>query len=196
MGYAATTGVILQWKPDKPFNIHSDHHVWLDEYISSLSIEDKHTPGYLLLRKYHKGHIHDSDLLNLIPCELDLTSTTFSDETIITYDIELTPSGKKIGFNLLDDEYFTIPYITDIIPKQPAGHQLPSQAKIKMWIASINGEQTITSQGVLDEINNHQTPQGKSNINISLCRRKIYQRTDIGEIHSRFDQVRPVVSYL
>ena len=35
-----------------------------------------------------------SDLFNLIPCELDLTSTPFKDETIITYDIELPPYGK------------------------------------------------------------------------------------------------------
>ena len=116
MGYAATTGVILYWKPDQPFIIHRAHHVWFDEYNSHLSIEDKHTPGSLLLRQDPEGHIHNSDLLNIIPCELDLTSTPFRDETIITYDIELPPSGKKIGFNSLDDEDFTIPYITDTIP--------------------------------------------------------------------------------
>ena len=111
------------------FIIHRAHHVWFDEYNSRLSIEDKHTLGSLLLRQYPEGHIHDSDLLNLIPCELDLTSTTFSDETIITYDIDLPPSGKKIGLNLLDDEDFTIPYITDNILNSPGFHQLPSQAK-------------------------------------------------------------------
>ena len=93
------------------------------------SIEDKHTPVSLLLRQDPEGHIHNSDLLNLIPCELDLTSTPFIDETIIIYDIELPPSRKKIGFNLLDDEAFTIPYIIDTIHNSPAIHQLPSQAK-------------------------------------------------------------------
>ena len=78
----------------------------------------------------------------------------------------------------------------------PAGHQLPSQAKKNVWIVAINGEEPITDQGVLDELNIHQTPWGKSNINISLFRRKIYQRTDLEEIISRFDQVRPVVSHL
>ena len=73
-----------------------------------------------------EGHINNSYLLNLIPCGLDIIFTTFSDETIITYDIELPTSGKKIGFNLLDDEDFTIPYITDTIPNSPAVHQLPS----------------------------------------------------------------------
>ena len=70
------------------------------------------TPGSLLLRQDPEGHIHNSDLFNLIPCELDLTSTPFRDETIITYDIELPPSRNKIGFNLMGDEYFTTPYIT------------------------------------------------------------------------------------
>ena len=36
---------------------------------------------------------------------------------------------KNIGFNLLDDEYFTLPYVTDTIPDSPAGHQLPTKAK-------------------------------------------------------------------
>ena len=98
MGYAVTIGVIIYWKPDQPFIIHRAHQVWFDEYNSHLSIEDKHTPGSLLLSKYNEGHIHDSDLLNLIPCDLDLTSTPFSDETIIAYYIELPHSGNKIGF--------------------------------------------------------------------------------------------------
>ena len=59
---------------------------------------------------------------------------------MITYDIELPPSGNKVSFNLLDDEDFTIPYITDTIPNSPAGHQLPSQAKRYLWIVAINGE--------------------------------------------------------
>ena len=32
-----------------------------------------------------------------------------------------------------------------------------------MCIVTINGEEPITSQGVLDELNRHQTPRGKSN---------------------------------
>ena len=58
MGYAAKTGVILYWKPDKPFIIHRYHHVWFDEYNSRLSIEYKHTPGSLLLRQDPEGNIH------------------------------------------------------------------------------------------------------------------------------------------
>ena len=108
MGHADTKGVILYWKPDQPFIIHRSHHVLFGEYNYRLSIEDKHTPGPLLLRQYPEGNIHDSDLFNLIPCKLDITSTPFSDETIIAYKIELTPYGKKIGFNLLDDAYFKI----------------------------------------------------------------------------------------
>ena len=88
MGYAATTGFIIYWKPDQPFIIHRALPVWFDEYNSRLYIEENHTPGSLLLWQDPEGHIHDSDLLNLIPRELDLTSTTFSDETIITYEIE------------------------------------------------------------------------------------------------------------
>ena len=179
MGYAATTGVIIYWKPDQPFIIHRAHHVWFNEYNSGPSIEDKHTPGSLLLRQDPKDPIHNSDLLNLIPCELDPTSTPFRDETIITYEIKLPPYGNKTGFNLLDDEDFTIPYITYTIPNSPAGHQLPSQSNQNVWIVAINVEEPITAQGVLDELNHHQSTWGKTNINISIYRRKSYQRTDL-----------------
>ena len=50
-------------------------------------------------------------------------------------------SHMKLSYlpNLLDDEDFTIPYITDTIPNYPAGHQLLSQAKINLWIIAMNG---------------------------------------------------------
>ena len=140
MVYVATTGVILYCKTDQPFVIHRDHHVWFDEYNYSLSIEAKHAPGYLLLKQDPESHIIHSDLLNLITCELDLTSTPFCDTEILTYEIELPPSGKKIGFNPLYAEDFTIPYITDTIPNSPASHQLSTQAKQNLQIISINGE--------------------------------------------------------
>ena len=111
--YVATTGFILYWKPDQTFFIHRYHHVCFDKYNSRLSIWHKNTQSYLLLQKYPGSLIHNSDILNLIPCELDLTSTKFSNTKIITYEIDLPPSGNKIGFNLLDVEDFTINYVTD-----------------------------------------------------------------------------------
>ena len=62
----------------------------------------------------------------------------------------------------MDDEDFTIPYITDTIPSSPDSHQLPSQAKRNVLIVTINGEEPITSQGVLDELNRYQTPREKT----------------------------------
>ena len=64
-----------------------------------------------------------------------------------------------------------------------------------MWIVDINGEYTITAQGALDELNCHQNPRVKYKVNIGICRRKSYYRTDLEEIRSRFDQFRPVVSH-
>ena len=132
----------------------------------------------------------------MIPRELDLTSTPFSDTRIIIYEIELPPSGKKVGFNLMDDENSTIPYITDTIPNSSSGHKLPSQDKRNVCILAINGEEPIISKGVLDELNRHTNPRGKSNIKISLCIRKSYQITDLEDISSIFDQVRHAVSHL
>ena len=57
------------------------------------------------------------------------TSTPFYDTKMLTYEIELPLVGKKIGFNLLDNEYFTIPYVINTIQNLPADHQLPTQAK-------------------------------------------------------------------
>ena len=75
----------------------------------------------------------------MIPCELDLTAIPLCDTKMLTYNIELPPYGKKVGFNLLDDEDFTIPYITDTIPNSPDSCRLPTQSKRNFWIVAING---------------------------------------------------------
>ena len=125
----------------------------------------------------------------LLHVNLILHPLHFVIQTILTYEIGLTPSGKKVGFNLLDDEYFTITYITGTILNSPSVHQLPTQAKLNVWIIAING-------GALDELNRCQIPREKYKVKISLYIRKIYQRTDLEEIHPIFDQVIPVVSHL
>ena len=40
---------ILEYRPD--FFIHIANYVWFDEYNSSIFIEDKYNPGYLLLQQ-------------------------------------------------------------------------------------------------------------------------------------------------
>ena len=141
---------------------------------------------FLPLQKYPKILIHNSNILNLIPCELDLKYNLCFDRTIITYEIQLSPSEKKVGFYLLDDKYFTFPYINYSIPNPPSGHQLPLEAKQNVWIIHIHGENPNKTQYALDEINQHQTPHRKSKVKISLCRRKSYQRTYLEDIHSTF----------
>ena len=91
----------------------------------------------------------------MIPCEPDFTSTPFRDTAILKYKIELPPSGTKFHFNLLDDENFTIPYITDKSPNLPDRHQIPEQAKLNVWIVAINGGDPITAQGALNGLNRH-----------------------------------------
>ena len=103
---------------------------------------------------------------------------------------------KKIGFNLLGDKYSTIPYVTYTITNSPAGCKLPPQDKQNLWIIYINVEEPITAQGALDELNCHQTPCGKSKVDISLCRRKSYQRIDLEDINSIFYQVISVISHI
>ena len=65
-----------------------------------------------------------------------------------------------------------------------------------MCIIAINEEETTKYKGALDELNPNQTPCGKSKVHISLYRSKSYQRIYLEEVHSRFYQVRPVVSHL
>ena len=91
MVYADTTGVVLYYNPYQTIFIHRNHHVWFDEYNSCLFIEDNYTPSYLLLKQYPESHVHNSDLLNLITCELDLTSTPFCDTKILTYKLNYLP---------------------------------------------------------------------------------------------------------
>ena len=92
-------------------------------------------------------------LLNLFPYEIYLASTPFCDTTILTYEIELPPSGKKIGFNLLDGTDFTIPSFIDTIQNSPVYHKLPTQSKNSMCIIAINEEEPIIAKGALYECN-------------------------------------------
>ena len=83
-------------------------------------------------------------------CALNITSTPFFDTTIITYDIELLPSGNKVGLILLDYEYFTIPHDIDTIQTLANFHQLSTQAKKYLLVVAINGDDPITYQFALD----------------------------------------------
>ena len=65
----------------------------------------------------------------MITYEIDVTSTTFSDTTILTYKIELPPSENEIALNLLHDGGLIIPYVIYSIPNLPASYQLPTQVK-------------------------------------------------------------------
>ena len=125
----------------------------------------------------------------MIPCDLDIASTTFSNKIIITYKIELPTSGNYIVLNVLDYEYFTFRYVTDTTPNSPDIHQIPTQDKHNAWIIAINREESIKYQVTLDKLNCHQTRRGKSKVKISLYRTKIYHRTYLKEIISIFDQV-------
>ena len=73
----------------------------------------------------------------MVPCYLYLTPTIFIDATIITYELELPPAGRENGFNLLDEDDFTIPYIIDTIANSLGGHKITTQAKNNMWIVAI-----------------------------------------------------------
>ena len=74
----------------------------------------------------------------------------------------------------MDDKDFTIPYVTDKIPNSLAGSQLTTQARKNVWMVAINGEDTITAQVALDELDCHQNPRGKCKFGFILSRRKIY----------------------
>ena len=105
---------LIKYRPN--FYIYRDNHDLFDKYNYQISTEEKHTPISLLFHQNLESLLSNSDLLNLMPCEFDLTSTTFRDTKILTYEIELPPDRNKNGFNLLNDEYFTIPYSIGIIP--------------------------------------------------------------------------------
>ena len=59
MGYAATTGAIFYCKPDQPFVMHRYDNDWFDEYNYRISMEDRKTPGYLLLQQDPEIYIHN-----------------------------------------------------------------------------------------------------------------------------------------
>ena len=57
--------------------------------------------------------------------------------------------GKK-GFNLLDDDGFTITYIIDTVTNSPGSFQLKTEYNKNVSIITINGEETITEKRALN----------------------------------------------
>ena len=86
-------------------------------------------------------------MFNLIICEFFIKSTPFCDTIIITYEIELPPSVRKLGFNLLYYLYCTITYVVGTISNSPSVHQLMTQVKKYVWIIYINVLEPITYKG-------------------------------------------------
>ena len=83
-------------------------------------------------------------------------------------------------------DYFTIPYVSNANPNSLA-FNLQHRLR-KMCGYSFIGEETITSQGKLDEINTHKTSRGKSKVNIILCIIKIYHSKYLEYICSIHDK--------
>ena len=118
------------------------------------------------------------------------------DSTVLAYDIDLSTPGSKVGFNLMDYDEFIITNIIDTIANYPPGHQILTQAKKIVCIIAINGDKTVITKGLIDEIQRYHTQHSNKKLNIRLCSRNSYQCTDIEELWSIFDQIRPVVSHL
>ena len=144
MGYASNKVFLIYKKTDHTCNGHRFHYAWFYEYIYFIYTEDNNTLIYLLIQQYPESIINNLDMINLVPCELDLTPIPFWDSSMITYVIELPPDGKQTGFNLLDVKYFTISYIIDTIPNLPYWNKFQTQAKNNVWIIDTNEEETIT----------------------------------------------------
>ena len=71
----------------------------------------------------------------------------FLDETIITHKIELPPPVEEIGFNFMDDNEFTIPYIIDIFTNLLTSRQLLTHDKKNVLAVAVNGEEPIPEKG-------------------------------------------------
>ena len=102
MGYETTIGIIIYWNLYQTFVIRIAHHAWFDEHNYCLSKEYTHIPSYLLLQQDPQSLHHNMDLINLIPCELDLTYITYKTNSVKTmiYD----PSQPiNIIFKSIDD---------------------------------------------------------------------------------------------
>ena len=151
MGYVATILVILYYDTDQHVDINRSYCVWFNEYISSLSMENNHTPGYLIFQNILKV------FFIIWTCSTLLHAKLILHWTILTYEIEIRPSGRKFSYSLLDDENCAISYIIFEVLDSPVVHQPPPQSKKNAHTLAINGEHLITAQSAIDKFQCHQT---------------------------------------
>ena len=74
---------------------------------------------------------------SLVTYELSLSNATFADAKIVKYELALKPLGNKVGLNLMDDEYFIIPYIYNTIPNLPEKIRIAYQKNQNVCIVEI-----------------------------------------------------------
>ena len=75
--------------------------------------------------------------------KLNLTLPHFIMPPLLHMKLSYLLLGEK-GFNLLDDDGFTITYILDMIKNSPGSCQLTTESNNNVSIITINGEETIT----------------------------------------------------
>ena len=67
----------------------------------------------------------------------------------------------------MDDNDFNIPYIVDIDPNYPLGHQLPDQAKKNVWTVEVDDDKPITTKEALKGFNcNHPNKENQNPISV------------------------------
>ena len=70
-------------------------------FMNTIIVSPQKTSTLMVIyyfKKYPESILLINYMHNYIPCELDVKYTPFCDTKILTYEVELLPSGKKIGF--------------------------------------------------------------------------------------------------
>ena len=129
-----------------------------EKYKHVLSSEDNNKSVSLQRHRDTKDFLQNNLIyINLVPCELDLSGKHFIYSTIAQCYLEISPQGKKIGLNIMDDDGSTIPYILVTIKNYPAGHQFQPQLKNNVWIMESEKEYSLMLKVCLQEYNKSNT---------------------------------------
>ena len=129
--------------------------------------------------------------------KLDLLPTPFATHPIHTYEITIPHHATHAGLEILDDEYFNIPYLSKTVRDTPAFETIPAIHRRNMFIVSVNQQEPITAARAIELI---KPPRLRSQntivIKLQITKRISSAKSKLQELRSTFDQIRPIISSL
>jgi hypothetical protein len=197
--FGNNTSNIVAWDPNKPYTWLRAHHAIIDEVSTFNKIQDSFTTNQLSDPTTNKINCDENNVNNnTADVLLPMKTSPFDDDEIKSVTITIPPTTKTLGFHLLDDHIYNLPYILECTKGSFAWDALPPKYRRHAFIININNEGPITAEFAIKLIKEAQLSDTK--LQMDLVKRNPKSITSLSMSRAMFDQLpslhpsRPIIS--